>query len=79
MSLIMTISEELEFLAQGKALSDEQADFMFSELMSGRMTEAQTGAFLMGLRAKGEDSTDLAAGVRAGVAQIGRASCRERV
>jgi anthranilate phosphoribosyltransferase len=68
MSLIYTITEELELLAQGKALSDEQADFMFSELMEGRMTEAQTGAFLMGLRAKGEDSTDLAAGVRAGVA-----------
>ena len=68
MSLTMSISEELELLAQGKPLSDEQADFMFGELMDGRMTEAQTGAFLMGLRAKGEDSTDLAAGVRAGVA-----------
>jgi len=68
MSMIYTIAEELELLAQGKALTDEQADFMFGELMEGRMTEAQTGAFLMGLRAKGEDSTDLAAGVRAGVA-----------
>jgi anthranilate phosphoribosyltransferase len=61
----MTISEILDILAQGKALSDDQADFMFAELMDGKMTEAQAGAFLMGLRAKGEDSTDLAAGVRA--------------
>lgn len=68
MSMIYTIAEELELLAQGKPLSDGQADFLFGELMDGRMTEAQTGAFLMGLRAKGEDSTDLAAGVRAGVA-----------
>ena len=61
----MTISEILERLAQKKALTDQQADFMFTELMGGNMTESQTGAFLMGLRAKGEDSTDLAAGVRA--------------
>ncbi|BDQ35089.1 anthranilate phosphoribosyltransferase [Pseudodesulfovibrio portus] len=64
----MTISEILDILAQGKALNDDQADFMFAELMEGRMSEAQAGAFLMGLRAKGEDSTDLAAGVRAVVA-----------
>ena len=63
----MTVSEILEILARKEALSDNQADFMFAKLMSGQLTEAQTGAFLMGLRAKGEDSTDLAAGVRAGV------------
>ena len=61
----MTVSEILEILAQKKSLSDDQADFMFEELMTGNLTEAQAGAFLMGLRAKGEDSTDLAAGVRA--------------
>ncbi|NDV19387.1 anthranilate phosphoribosyltransferase [Pseudodesulfovibrio sp. JC047] len=64
----MTIPEILEIIAQRKPLTDAQADFMFTALMSGSMTEAQTGAFLMGLRVKGEDSTDLAAGVRAGVA-----------
>ena len=68
----MTVSEILEILAQKTPLSDEQADFMFTELMDGNMTEAQTGAFLMGLRAKGEDSTDLAAGVRAGVAHANK-------
>ncbi|WP_207263040.1 anthranilate phosphoribosyltransferase [Desulfovibrio sp. Huiquan2017] len=61
----MTIAEILEILAQKRPLSDDQADFMFEELMTGNLTEAQVGAFLMGLRAKGEDSTDLAAGVRA--------------
>ena len=68
----MTISEILEILANGKSLDDLQADFMFTELMDGRMSEAQAGAFLMGLRAKGEDSTDLAAGVRAGVAHANK-------
>ena len=63
----VTISEVLELLAGRQSLTDEQADFMFAELMDGHMTEAQTGAFFMGLRAKGEDSTDLAAGVRAGL------------
>ena len=58
----VTISEVLELLAGRQSLTDEQADFMFAELMDGHMTEAQTGAFFMGLRAKGEDSTDLAAG-----------------
>jgi anthranilate phosphoribosyltransferase len=61
----ITVSEVLELLASKTALTDGQADFMFSELMQGKLTEAQTGAFLMGLRGKGEDSTDLAAGVRA--------------
>jgi len=66
--MTITISEVLELLAQKNSLSDEQANFMFSQLMDGNMTEGQTGALLMGLRAKGEDSTDLAAGVRAVVA-----------
>lgn len=65
--MTIQISELLEILAQKKPLTDEQADFMFGQLMDGQMTEAQTGAFFMGLRAKGEDSTDLAAGVRAGL------------
>lgn len=62
-----TIAEILEQLASRKPLTDQQADYMFGRLMNGELTPAQAGAFLMGLRAKGEDSTDLAAGVRAGL------------
>ena len=69
---MMKVSEILELLAKKTPLTDDQADFMFTELMGGHMTESQTGAFLMGLRAKGEDSTDLAAGVRAGVAHANK-------
>ncbi|MEF2146480.1 MAG: anthranilate phosphoribosyltransferase [Desulfovibrionaceae bacterium] len=62
-----TVSQVLERLLEGKSLSDDQADMMFEELLSGNLGPAASGAFLMGLRAKGEDSTDLAAGVRAGL------------
>ena len=61
----MTVSEILETLAKGVSLGDEQASFMFEKMADGELTPAQSGAFLMGLRCKGEDSTDLAAGVRA--------------
>jgi len=63
----MTTACVLEHLLEGRALSDDQADMMFEQLLSGQLGEAAGGAFLMGLRAKGEDSTDLAAGVRAGL------------
>ncbi|MGE4551836.1 MAG: anthranilate phosphoribosyltransferase [Desulfovibrionaceae bacterium] len=63
-----SVGNILELLTTGRPLSDEQASFMFDELMAGRLEPAQAGAFFMGLRCKGEDSTDLAAGVRAGLA-----------
>ncbi len=61
------VSDILELLIAGKNLTDLQADMVFDELLEGRLGPAQAGAFLMGLRIKGEDSTDLAAGVRAGI------------
>ncbi|MGE4292607.1 MAG: anthranilate phosphoribosyltransferase [Desulfovibrio sp.] len=63
----ITVAQVLERLLEGKALTDDQADLMFDRLLSGELGQAAAGAFLMGLRAKGEDSTDLAAGVRAGL------------
>ncbi|MBG0776115.1 MAG: anthranilate phosphoribosyltransferase [Desulfovibrionaceae bacterium] len=58
-------AEILETLAQGKDLTREQAHEAFTVLMSGTLTPCQAGAFLMGLRAKGETATELAAGVQA--------------
>ena len=66
--MTMHISDILEQLAHRQPLTDVQADRMFNALLQGELSQAQAGAFLMGLRAKGEDSTDLAAGVRAGLA-----------
>lgn len=60
-----SISEILETLAQRRDLSDGQATAAFEALLAGDMTTAQAGAFLMGLRAKGETADELAAGVRA--------------
>lgn len=64
----ITVAGVLEQLVERKPLTDEQADMMFEKLLRGELGEAAAGAFLMGLRCKGEDSTDLAAGVRAGLA-----------
>ncbi|HDQ40132.1 MAG TPA: anthranilate phosphoribosyltransferase [Desulfonatronum sp.] len=63
----MQISDILEHLAKRQTLSDVQADMIFNALLEGQLDPSQAGAFLMGLRVKGEDSTDLAAGVRAGL------------
>ncbi|CCO23832.1 anthranilate phosphoribosyltransferase [Maridesulfovibrio hydrothermalis] len=59
------VSEALLLLSSGQDLSTEQADAVFEELFSGDMTNAQAGALLMGLRAKGETAIEVAAGVRA--------------
>ncbi|WP_320006123.1 anthranilate phosphoribosyltransferase [Maridesulfovibrio sp.] len=59
------INEALTALSVGQDLTTEQADGVFEELFSGEMTNAQAGALLMGLRAKGEKAVEVAAGVRA--------------
>jgi anthranilate phosphoribosyltransferase len=48
------IQEALALLAEGRTLWGEIATGAMRELMSGRCSEAQVGAFLMGLRLKGE-------------------------
>jgi anthranilate phosphoribosyltransferase len=53
----------LESLAKGRNLSQHQAASAFSQLMTGELSEGQAGALLMGLRAKGETPTELAAAV----------------
>lgn len=59
------ISETLENLASGMDLSPEAADASFADLFSGGLAPSQAGAFLMGLRAKGETATELASAVKA--------------
>ncbi|MEO0498075.1 MAG: anthranilate phosphoribosyltransferase [Pseudomonadota bacterium] len=50
-------------LADGHDLSREQATQAFSLLMSAEATPSQIGAFLMGLRVKGETSSEIAGAV----------------
>jgi anthranilate phosphoribosyltransferase len=58
-----TISHILEHLALRRDLSQEQAGLVFGLLMTGEIEPAQAGAFLLGLRTKGETSAELAAAV----------------
>lgn len=57
----------LDTLGNSLDLTPEQADFAFSELFEGELSQAQAGALLMGLRAKGETPLELAAAARAGL------------
>lgn len=59
------IADVLERLACGRDLEAAQAEAVFDALMAGELTQAQTGALLMGLRAKGETAAEMAAGVKA--------------
>ena len=59
----------LETLAQGLDLDAASAEQGFELLMDGELTPGQAGAFLMGLRAKGETAAEMAAAVRAALAR----------
>ncbi|GFH62500.1 MAG: anthranilate synthase subunit beta/anthranilate phosphoribosyltransferase [Candidatus Desulfovibrio kirbyi] len=64
----------LERLAQRQDLTADMAASAFSALMDGKMTQAQAGAFLMGLRMKGESALELAHATRAALARAVRVS-----
>src|SRR5438309_10679841 len=58
----------LAHVAQGRSLSESQAEAAFEIIMSGNATPSQIGAFLMALRVRGETVEEIA-----GAAQIMRA------
>lgn len=51
-------------LSTGEPLDEETARDAFSIIMSGGASQAQIGAFLMGLRVRGESISEITAGVR---------------
>ena len=55
----------LAMLADGEPLGEEDAYAAFDAMMSGAATPAQTGAFLMGLRVRGETAAEIAGAARA--------------
>ena len=59
----MEFKDILETLAQGEDLTPEMAEFAFAGLFNGELSPAQSGAFLMGLRAKGETAQEVTAAV----------------
>ncbi|MDO5536081.1 MAG: anthranilate phosphoribosyltransferase [Desulfovibrionaceae bacterium] len=64
-----TLRAILERLACHQDLDLNMAQFGFDMLMDGEMTPTQTGAFLMGLRAKGETSLELGCAIRSVLAR----------
>jgi len=57
----MDFKEILALVADGRELDRAQAESAFDIIMSGDATPAQIGAFLMGLRMRGETVTEIAA------------------
>ena len=54
----------LGVVAQGKPLTQAQAEAAFGAIMAGEVTPAQIGAFLMALRVRGETVEEMTAAVK---------------
>jgi len=59
----MDIKAALDKIAQGRDLAGEEMRGVMNIIMSGEATQAQIGAFLMGMRVKGESVGEIAAAV----------------
>ena len=64
-------------LATGAPLTRAEAESAFDHLLSGEVTPAQTGAFLMGLRVRGETVDELTGAVAAMRAKMTRVAAPE--
>lgn len=53
------LSQQLDALLSGQSMSEEQAYSLMHKLAEGEMPAAMAGAFLAGLRAKGEDADEI--------------------
>ncbi len=60
----MDIKHTLDRIASGDTLSADESETAFEHLMSGDATPGQIGAFLMGLRVRGETVDEIVGGVR---------------
>ncbi|GIW41676.1 MAG: anthranilate phosphoribosyltransferase [Candidatus Binatia bacterium] len=60
----MSIVSVLERLALGRTLGEEEAAAALREIVEGKATEAQIGAFLMALRVRGETVEEIAGAAR---------------
>lgn len=59
------VAAVIEELAQGHDIPADVANEIFGRLMNGELTPTQAGAFLLGLRAKGESPVEVGAAVNA--------------
>lgn len=67
----------LSKIAHGESLSRAEAEAAFDSLLSGQATHAQMGAFLMGLRVRGETDDELIGAVTAMRAKMLRVTAPE--
>src|SRR6516164_6071136 len=58
------LKELLAHVAQGRALSESEAEAAFDVIMSGNATPSQIGAFLMALRVRGETVDEITGAAR---------------
>ena len=61
----MSVVEAIRRIADRRALSESEARDAFFDLMEGRASDAQKGALLLGLAARGETAAELAGAVSA--------------
>ena len=73
----LNFKDLLSLVGAGKTLSLPQAQRAFDIMMSGEATPAQMGAFLMGLKVRGETAQELAGGSRALRAKVLRVRAPE--
>lgn len=59
------VAEALRIVATGRALPRELAEDAFADVMDGRATDAQKGALLLGIAARGETAGEIAGAVAA--------------
>lgn len=64
MSRMEDFQKIIAIVAEGRPLSEENAYDAFDIMMSGEATPGQIGAFLMGLRVRGETVPEIVAGAR---------------
>jgi len=71
-----TMKDAIAFLAEGRNLLPSQMERSMESIMEGQATPAQIGAFLMGLRVKGETSAEVSAAARIMRQKAVRLDCR---
>ncbi len=67
--MTMCMADVLEQLGDRQDLTPEMAEFGFQQLMDGELSPAQAGAFLLGLRSKGEIALEVTAAVQTALAR----------
>ncbi len=61
----MDIQRAIEIISRFGHLQTDEAEAVMHQIMSGQATEAQIGAYLMGLRMKGETHEEIIGSARA--------------